>query len=301
MASIAEWYERMAPAANTLLASLTSGHGPGITDVHAVNDHPPLLNLELVRARALFVGERLNLRVFDTASRLAVSPLTVRAGERGLAVLFRYGVVVLFELGPVEEVAFLASLGTVVNEPIAAPETEDVQIRVRSSSEEGIDNGVIELRQMSVDRLQIVADILAKSVVLAHHEKLVAEAFDRVEPLAANLAAKVSRPRRVAELLSHIGNSLLVQHKIVGRVEVEEKPDILWEHPELERLYQRLDTEYELRERHNALERKLALISRTAEILLDVMQTKRGLRVEWYIVILIVVEIMLTVYSMFGA
>ncbi|MDH4275078.1 MAG: RMD1 family protein, partial [Gammaproteobacteria bacterium] len=89
--------------------------------------------------------------------------------------------------------------------------------------------------------------------------------------------------------------------KIVGRVEVEEKPDILWEHPELERLYQRLDTEYELRERHNALERKLALISRTAEILLDVMQTKRGLRVEWYIVILIVVEIMLTVYSMFGA
>lgn len=83
---------------------------------------------------------------------------------------------------------------------------------------------------------------------------------------------------------------------MVGRVEVTEKPELLWEHSELERVYLRLEDEFELHERHVALEHKLELISRTAATLL---QTNRSLRVEWYIVILIVVEIVLTLYDKF--
>ena len=60
----------------------------------------------------------------------------------------------------------------------------------------------------------------------------------------------------------------------------------------------RLEDEFELGERHKALERKLELVSRTAETLLDLLQNKRTLRVEWYIVILIVVEILLTFYEL---
>jgi len=48
-----------------------------------------------------------------------------------------------------------------------------------------------------------------------------------------------------------------------------------------------------------ALESKLRLISRTAETALQVLQDRRALRVEWYIVILILVEILLTVYELF--
>lgn len=83
---------------------------------------------------------------------------------------------------------------------------------------------------------------------------------------------------------------LLNQQEMVGRIEVSEKPDLLWDHPELERLYARLEAEYELRDRYRALERKLELISRTAATVLDILQARRNLRVEWYIVILIVVE-----------
>ena len=61
-----------------------------------------------------------------------------------------------------------------------------------------------------------------------------------------------------------------------------------------ERLHQRLAGEYELPERHRALERKLDLIARTASTLLTLQYNRRSLRVEWYIVALIVVEILLT-------
>ena len=77
------------------------------------------------------------------------------------------------------------------------------------------------------------------------------------------------------------------------------KPEVLWEYPGLERFYLSLETEYEIRERHTALERKLDLISRTAETLLDLVHNKRSLRVEWYIVILIVVDIIVSLVGKF--
>jgi uncharacterized Rmd1/YagE family protein len=139
-----------------------------------------------------------------------------------------------------------------------------------------------------------VAEVLAKNVVLSHYEKSIARVFDRIEPLAAELdrGGRTSRP--VRELLRDVGGTLLIQHRMVGRAEIADKPDVLWEHPELEALYARLADEYEIRERHLALERKLELVSRTASTLVDLLQQNRSHRVEWYIVILIVVEIVIT-------
>ena len=33
------------------------------------------------------------------------------------------------------------------------------------------------------------------------------------------------------ELLRHIGSALISEHTLVGRVEVADKPEIIWEHP----------------------------------------------------------------------
>lgn len=98
--------------------------------------------------------------------------------------------------------------------------------------------------------------------------------------------------------MRHIGLALLAQQKLVGRVEVVDKPEVLWERPELETLFVRLEDEYEIRERHAVLERKMGLVSDTARTVLEMIQVQRSLRVEWYIVLLIVFEILLTLYQM---
>ena len=101
----------------------------------------------------------------------------------------------------------------------------------------------------STERLQLVADILAKSLVLSHYETRIADLFDRIEPLAATLGEKGRAGASGKVLLRHIGDVLMMQQKMVGRVETAETPELLWEHPELERFYMRLADEYELRER----------------------------------------------------
>lgn len=124
--------------------------------------------------------------------------------------------------------------------------------------------------------------------MLARYEAAMVSSFDAVEPLAVKIQDEHTSSRSLKQLLSHIGGTLLVQHKMIGRVEIQDKPELLWDQPELERLYLRLETEYELRERNTVLERKLALISRTVETILTLLHNRRSLRVEWYIVGLIV-------------
>ena len=93
--------------------------------------------------------------------------------------------------------------------------------------------------------------------------------------------------------------SSLETYREAGAVEaIPVRALLLWEHPELERLYVRLAEEYELRDRDRALDRKLDVISRTVETLLGLVQTRSSLRVEWYIVLLIVAELLLTTYPL---
>ena len=84
---------------------------------------------------------------------------------------------------------------------------------------------------------------------------------------------------------------------MIGRVEIQGKPGLLGDQPELERLYLRLEYEYELRERNTVPERKLTLVSHAAETAPNLLHNRRMLRVEWYIVVSIVVEIALHAFE----
>ncbi|MGD2117572.1 MAG: RMD1 family protein [Chromatiales bacterium] len=252
-----------------------------------------------ITARALLIGQSIELRRISQVQILARDPTTIAVEDGGYAVLFRFGVIVFFNVSAMAEASFLELLQPFVVEPFEQSHSELLEIQVTDNAEEQMQQGKLVLPDAGVARIQVVADILAKSVFLDDYEQRAAGAFDRIEPLAQRMHAKGHLPRQANDLLQHIGEILQIQHRMVARAQVGEKPDVLWEHPELERLWQRLENEYEIGERQLALERKLDLISSTAETLLGLLQDRRTLRVEWYIVILIVIEIILTLYELF--
>ena len=251
------------------------------------------------RVRTFLLGERLDVRRFEPEDSLAITPLAIRIHEGGVAVLFRYGVAVLFAAPREAEEALLRRLAPYVIDPLPELESDETQVKLSPGSDEQTDiSGTIHLNQASTERFQVVADVLAKSLVLSHYELRIAGIFDRTEPLATTLRGSGRVRAGGGALLREIGHVLLMQHRMVGRVETAEKPELVWDHPELERLYLRLAEEYELRERSRALERKLDVISRTAETMLGLVQSRSSLRVEWYILALIVAELILSIYPL---
>jgi uncharacterized Rmd1/YagE family protein len=250
-----------------------------------------------LRLRALLLGGRLDTRSFEPEGAIATTPLTLRLGG-GTALLFRYGVVVLAGVSEEGERRLLDNLRPRIADPFEPPEIESATLRIKPDADEQIDaNGVIILREASAERLQLVASALSKSLVLGHYEARIANVFDLLEPLADRLQRRGRVGTHARDLLRHIGYVLKTQQLMVGRVEIEEKPEVLWDFPSLERLYLRLEDEYELRERSHAIERKLALIHATVGTLIELVQDKRSLRLEWYVIILILIEIVLSAFE----
>jgi uncharacterized Rmd1/YagE family protein len=117
--------------------------------------------------------------------------------------------------------------------------------------------------------------------------------------MAAQMKSTPTRlPWKQKDLVRTIGEAMLAEHQLVARAELLEKPELLWENAELDRMYKRLEDEYELRERYLALDTKLGVISKAAGTMLELAQAKRSLNVEYYIVALIVFEIVLAVFEL---
>jgi uncharacterized Rmd1/YagE family protein len=252
---------------------------------------------ETILARARIVGERLSLKTLERTEPLATNPLIIRAGATGCAVLLRYGVIVTFDLTADEENALLDMLRPHIIEPIESTLSEELPIAFRPEAKERLEGNMVWLQDYSAERLQIVAEALGKSVVLNYYEVEIADIFQSIKPFTIGIQGKNMRSLKEEDLLSYIGGTLLIQQKMFGIVEVGEKPDPVWDDPALDRLYLRLEDEYELRERLVILEQKLALISRTVETSLNLLQRNSSHRVEWYITILIVIEIVLAIYE----
>jgi required for meiotic nuclear division protein 1 len=250
-------------------------------------------------AHALLLGERINTAGFE-GQILSNVPLAVRVGANGLAVMLRYGVVVFIGLSSDEESEFLEKLKPRTFGTVTPREEEWAKIEVARESEEPIPvGGPILVKELSLERLLIVADALAKSVVLGRGEREVTNVFDIIEPFARELAKSGKTSKSRTELLKLMGEALLVQHQVSGRVAVGEKPDVLWDRPDLERLYARLEDEYELSERVETLNRKLTVIADTATTLSDIVDTKRSLRLEIIVIVLIAFEAVIALYDLF--
>jgi uncharacterized Rmd1/YagE family protein len=254
---------------------------------------PPALKRMTVRA--MLLGERIDTAGLERSDTIATAPFAFRIGEVGLAALFRYGAVVLAGLSPIEEDDLLRKLAPRISGPFTPIEDETATIGLAIENDDSIQpGGVILLRELTPERFLVIADAMAKSVALAHNERQVSVVFDIIDPLARSLAGDGRLPGNRTRLLKLIGEALLVEHRMAGRVAVQDKPDVLWDRPELERLFKRLQDEYELTERAAALQNKLSVIQATSRALTDLIDAQRSLRLELAIVLLIVFEIALT-------
>lgn len=241
--------------------------------------------------RALLLGTRIDTRNLPRF----VEPEQLRLSGIGAAFVFRYGVLVLFGASAELEKELIEGLMDHVIEPAPSPELETAWIEIRADSDENVSaDGRIRLKEATPERLLLTATVLARSVVLARDESRIAETFDRIEPLVNDLRTQGRAGLPIKRVMQHIGDVLATRHRVVGRARIGEKPDLLWDHPELDRLYTRLEAEFELGDRARSIERKLEVIGDAADVLLNLVLDKRSYRLEIAVVLLIAFEVVVS-------
>ncbi|OYU34576.1 RMD1 family protein [Novosphingobium sp. PASSN1] len=261
---------------------------PGWPDEVALGALPPGEQL-IVHARHL--GTRIDTR--GLAADLVLRDL---ASAAGLTFAFRYGVAVTFctsaERIPALDMALLAH----VQEPAEQQDIETASVLFTDGGKERVDDdGVIHLADETEPRLLLVATVLAHSVMLSRDEMLVSEVFASSVPLVADLQVNGKARLSIPAVMRMVGGVLAARHRVMGTAQAGERPDLLWDHPDLDRLYTRLEAEYELGERAEVLERKFGALGDFTDVLLDIAQDKRAVRLEVAIIALIAVELLLSI------
>ena len=257
----------------------------------------PLVQQTHFTTSVLIVAERIDIKALAHLPMVAQSPLMVRLPSAGIAAIFRYGAVAFFAEETGDREWLMASIHP-ASSGTGDPLTEEkATIIVDPLAHEGPVGNEIHIHAADRDRLQLLAEVLSKAAMLSFQERRSAGEFDRIEPLAQDLADDGRFSVRSRDLMRAVGNMLLSEHRLTNRAEVMDKPELLWSNSHLEGLHARLEGDYEIIDRAKALERKLATLGRTAETLLETVRYKSSHRVEWYIVGLIVSELAVSLYG----
>jgi len=253
-----------------------------------------------INVRALQLGERIEVKGLERDDAFSSSPLAFHTARDGMAVLFKSGAAVFIGMTPIEEEELIRGLQPRIVAPLAERETESVRLLVKPEEDDLVPTaGALQIKAADRDRLLLVAEAMAMSVALAYDERRIAVAFERIDAVAQTLKQRRLPASPRGTLLEQIGQALALQQRLAGRVDLDEKPDVLWDHPELERFWARLVDEYDLPQRGRAIARKLDVIRGTADTITDLMATRTSHRLEWYIIALIGLEIVLGLYDRF--
>jgi uncharacterized Rmd1/YagE family protein len=168
------------------------------------------------------------------------------------------------------------------------------------ATEDGIDAAdTVRLVDLGRARLAVVADVLTKSAALGHQETTLGAPLDEIEPVVTDLAHHGRLSILSRRLLRSIGKALAARNRAPARVQVDDKPDVLWDHPGLERLHARLVDHRDLVPRAARLERKPTRIGETVQTLLSLVQTRRSFGLEIAVAAFITIEVVTTIWEAF--
>jgi uncharacterized Rmd1/YagE family protein len=159
-----------------------------------------------VTARALLLGDRIDTAGLERSDMISATPLAFHAGTNGFVALYRFGVAVMIGLSPLEEDDVLGQVKLRVSGPHEHIDDESAILEISSDFDDKVPpGGAINMKDLSVQRLLVVADALAKSVSLGRDEREVNTVFDIIEPFAVELARNGRTPWKRRAMLKLIG------------------------------------------------------------------------------------------------
>lgn len=261
-----------------------------MAEKHAISAH------YLAKALPLALIEKRNELALMTKRRNA---LIFGRPQEQMMIVFSFGVVVLYDFDAKHGAKVLKQIAKYGEDPLETPKTEDYAVVIDPSSKISVEFDSVVIDDVDSDLVYVVAEVLAQSVAIEYVEEKVGGIVNRFEKVTAGLERGGKIRMRDSEVLKTIGAGRSIIQYVISQLSLLDKPDSTWEDKDVEATFVAMRKMFELEDRFRAVEFRLNFIQDTSEIVLDLLQNRRAVKMELAIIYLFVIDIVLVLYEVF--
>ena len=246
----------------------------------------------MITIEAIQLGEAIQVKKFlDKFKFKSISkePHIIAWGEESHIILFRYGVIVFWNIEEGEKNKILGMLKSYVTNPLKEPFTET--LGWKKGKKIDIIDGVIQSSELDIPSRQLIAVSLARTVVMDFFETkvdhLLKQFTDIIEHFTQTGRSKLSGK----SLLRLAGAAMSINNQTVSHMAMLDKPDFIWNNTSLDVLFTELEEEHEISERYIVLTKKIETLLHDSEFIMNVLDSRQSHLLELIIILLFVVDI----------
>lgn len=250
------------------------------------------------------VADTLKLKDVDRLFRGAsdtqsATKLVYREGQAGFYFIYRFGSVIFFNVDPERQRAIIEKIKMLIGHKPEMLTSEEFYVDVRpvDKSSVGFEGAILD--KLSVDRIEIMALVLAQSTALEYFEMKVDEMMKLTGDIAQTLKNKGRLLGSTRSIKKFMGQCIMAKQQLVASLYLLDKPDETWDDQVLDNLYREAVDMFEIRDRYKTLDYKLRMIQENLELIANLLQYRHANYLEWTIIILIAIEIVFSLYDRF--
>ena len=211
--------------------------------------------------------------------------------------VFDYGVVVFANYDAVAKTEFLQFIKNYAITLVKIDLTEEYRIITDERLNRIlVKNDYVTVPQIDSSILRIVMLNIGQSVALEHYEVLTDELITSSKYYILELEHHGKMSISKTNLLKYIGKVLNVKNSIVDNLYILDDPNLVWDNEELNLLNRNLKTNFDINPRFKDLDYRLQIVENNLTLFTDVLNVRESNRLEWIIIILILIEIVIALF-----
>lgn len=253
---------------------------------------------------AYHLAETLKLKDIDrlfgrAALTQSSAKLVYREDGDSYFFIYRFGSIIFFNVDPKRQTAIVERIRMLTGQKPEMLTSEEfaVEIRPEDKCTVGFERAVLD--RLTIERIDLMALILAQSTALEYFEIKVDDLLRRTGDIGQTLRQKGRLTHSGGDIKRFIGHCITTKQDLVATLYLLDKPDETWDDQLLDNLYRDSADMFELKERYKTLDYKLRMIQENLELISELLQYRNANTLEWAIIILIAVEVVLFVFQLF--
>lgn len=175
---------------------------------------------------------------------------------------------------------------------------DDYRLEVNTEADPTINNDTMVTAVTDASQGEIIATVLAKSVALEKIEADIDLLLDDIEEVVGFL--EQGKLNVSDDQLAKMSAKILgYKFNTISYIRLLDKPSITWVNEEASQLFIELSTIFEMEDRYKNIRHKSETLMDITEVFSGLAHARRGNRLEWAVIILIAIEILLSLYTIF--